>query len=386
VEFVIPYLIFLKRNKLVTTLLLDLDDTLLINPVDQFIPTYLRLFAIFVSDLVDPKQFSNHLLYCTDCMIANNTIDQTLKQTFDKVFFPFFAEKQAQLEERIDCFYKEQFPSLEKLTKPRKEAIQLIEFAFNQGMNVVVATNPIFPMQAQLQRLDWAGLSLKHYPFKLVTSYESLHFAKPNPAYYAEILAQLGWPDGPVCMIGDNLSDDILPAAMLGISTLLLSNPWHPINDVPTAIPYMPLNLVEKWISNTTYKTSFSNQESIFAALRASLAAIHSRFADTDAYQYSNDIQIRNLFSSWVDQENNLLSSVIDKTLLDSTFANSQLAEELSVLHFFTAISQRRTLLLESLRHLDNLSFERFKPILQQMIEIDQNETRQIINHFTKKY
>ena len=56
----------------------------------------------------------------------------------------------------------------------------------------MVATNPIFPRKAILHRLSWAGLAPEQVPFALITDYERFHFAKPNPAFFAEILAQLG--------------------------------------------------------------------------------------------------------------------------------------------------------------------------------------------------
>ena len=91
---------------------------------------------------------------------------------------------------------------------------------------MVVATNPIFPRSAILHRLNWAGFP-DEKPFRLVTSFEGFHFAKPNPAYYAEILAQIGCPDQPAIMVGDNLEDDLIPAAQIGIPGFLITD--HPV-------------------------------------------------------------------------------------------------------------------------------------------------------------
>jgi hypothetical protein len=59
---------------------------------------------------------------------------------------------------------------------------------------------------------------VEEYPFRLIPSYETFHFSKPNPAYYAEIMSRLGWPEGPVIMVGDNPYNDVDPARRLGIS------------------------------------------------------------------------------------------------------------------------------------------------------------------------
>ena len=74
----------------------------------------------------------------------------------------------------------------------------------------MIATNPLFPRTAIYQRLEWAGLPPDKYPFSLIPSYETFHFAKPNPTYFAEFLTISGWPDGPMIMVGNDLEHDIL--------------------------------------------------------------------------------------------------------------------------------------------------------------------------------
>ena len=47
------------------------------------------------------------------------------------------------------------------------------------GYPLVLATNPIFPRVATMQRIDWAGLDVED--FELVTVYENFNYSKPNP-------------------------------------------------------------------------------------------------------------------------------------------------------------------------------------------------------------
>jgi hypothetical protein len=96
---------------LTLTLLLDLDDTLLINPLDQFIPAYLKSFAAFVADLVNPHLFTRQLLASTDKMISNNKINRSLQSTFSEDFYAPFQDVQDKLELRIDDFYQSQYPN-----------------------------------------------------------------------------------------------------------------------------------------------------------------------------------------------------------------------------------------------------------------------------------
>ena len=199
------------------TLLLDLDDTLLSNDIDIFLPAYLKLLGEYLSGIVSPDKLVQSLMAGTQMMLANNTPRMTLEKAFDQAFYPAIGRTKDEMRPMLSQFYNDVFPELRSITAPRPEAIRMVDYALRQGHSLVVATNPIFPRQANLHRLDWAGLSSRQVPFALITDYEDFHYAKPNPAFFAEILAQLGWPDQPAVMVGNSLEDDLLPAARLGL-------------------------------------------------------------------------------------------------------------------------------------------------------------------------
>ncbi|MDD5371482.1 MAG: DinB family protein [Anaerolineaceae bacterium] len=217
------------------TLLLDLDDTLLNNPFDTFTPLYLQALGNHLSDSIPPDRMVRTLLNATQAMILNQRPDITLEHVFDSEFYPSLGLEKANLSELINSFYSQVFPGLQSVTAPRPAAVDLVRQAFKRGYRVVIATNPLFPRTAIHQRLAWAGLAPVDTPFDLVTSFETFHFAKPNPAYYAEILAQLGWPDGPAVMVGNDPENDIAPAAQAGLYTYLLSS-----DDPQSAHPAYP--------------------------------------------------------------------------------------------------------------------------------------------------
>jgi hypothetical protein len=64
-----------------------------------------------------------------------------------------------------------------------------------------------------------------------LTTYESFHFAKPDPAYFAEILGRMGWRCSEAAMIGNDLADDLEPAALLGLPVFHLGG--APGGDLP---------------------------------------------------------------------------------------------------------------------------------------------------------
>ncbi len=201
------------------TLLLDLDDTLLINNMDAFLPQYLSTFSQHVAEHISPEIFVQNLLVGTQAMVDNRRPDCTLQDVFDQAFFSQVNVDTEKFRQLADSFYQEIFPSLRHLTSPAEGAVQLVKQASERGYRLAVATNPLFPITAIKQRLTWANLSIDENLFQAITSYERYHFAKPEPAYYAELLARLGWPDGPVVMVGDDLERDIIPASYLGLAT-----------------------------------------------------------------------------------------------------------------------------------------------------------------------
>ncbi len=207
------------------TLLLDLDNTLLMNSMETFVPAYLKILSGYLSNIVDPVHMSKALLSATQVMVANTRLDCSLKNVFDEVFYPAIGIPENQLTQTLANFYAQVFPSLQKITAPNPSAVTLVKNAFERGYRVAIATNPLFPLAAITQRLAWAGLPADEYPFALIPSYETFHFAKPNPVYFAEFLAQLGWEEGPIIMVGDDRLNDIEPARLLGISAVWINNP-----------------------------------------------------------------------------------------------------------------------------------------------------------------
>jgi len=268
------------------TLLLDLDDTCLGNSMDTFIPAYLEALGEHLASYVPPEKMVPTLLASTQLMLQNKSPDRRLKQVFDQAFFPTLGIDVDDFQNQIDSFYVEKFPSLEGLTQFRPEAVRMVEEAFARGYNVVIATNPLFPLTAILQRLDWAGLPPQRYPFSLIPSYESFFFAKPNPSFFAETLSRLGWPEGPVVMVGDDLNLDITPARQLGLGTFWINNNEQPSKDNPNASDgHGTLAELLPWLDATPREhllPDYTHPEGMLAILRSTPAVLEAISGDLD--------------------------------------------------------------------------------------------------------
>jgi FMN phosphatase YigB (HAD superfamily) len=210
------------------TLLVDMDGTLLDIDKKEFLAGYLQAFGQHVSDRFDPETFTKALLDGTVKMVLNNRPDRTLKEVFDSYFYPALGVEEEDIRDLIERFYVEKYSRLREITKERSEAVKLVEEAVRRGYQVVIATNPLFPKTALQQRLEWAGLDPENGQIALLPSYETFHFVKPNPVFFAECLALLGWPEGPVVMVGNDFQADIFPAQKIGLPTFYTPDASQP--------------------------------------------------------------------------------------------------------------------------------------------------------------
>lgn len=258
------------------TLLLDLDDTLLNTNMDAFIPAYFQALSTALADVVAPEVMVPALMAGTKDMLGNKDPALLLRDVFDARFFSMLNMDRAVLQGRINQFYDEVFPQLGSLTTPIPEAARLVDWAFEQGHRVVIATNPLFPLKAIQHRLRWADLPPEKYSFALVTSYENMHFAKETVAYYPEMLAQLGWPDDPTVMVGDDIEREVKPTRAAGLPVYWVRK----TNEVPeehAQVPQGPLDSFRAWLETVnmeTLRVSFESSQALVANLRSSPAAL----------------------------------------------------------------------------------------------------------------
>jgi len=191
--------------------------------MEEFAPPYYKALSTHLKEYIPPNKMLTKLLEGTQAMLTNSDPASTLEQVFDNIFYPGVGLKKEILHPIIESFYDDIFPTLKKYTGVIPEAVKMVNDAQVRGKKIVVATNPLFPLKAIKHRLAWAGLDPVKIPFILITSYEVFHFAKPNPAYYQEILDVLGVKAQNCVMVGNDEEMDIIPARKIGIRTFYLA-------------------------------------------------------------------------------------------------------------------------------------------------------------------
>jgi HAD superfamily hydrolase (TIGR01549 family) len=276
------------------TLLLDLDDTLLDSNMNAFIPAYFQKLAGYLADRVSPDELVKYLMIGTRQMMSNSDPRQTLRETFDANFYQPLGLDREQMRPVLETFYDEIFPALQVLTRPKPEAVAFVDWAVAQGYRIAIATNPLFPQKAIYHRLRWAGLDPQKYPFEVITSYEEFHFSKPNPAYFAEVLARMGWPDGPVLLVGDDPELDIIPAMKMGLSSFWIMADGANLPDGLNPVGEGQIKDLCSWLEGVDkqiLQPDYNLPDGLLAVLRSTPAAIASKLARLSSSQWKRTPQ-----------------------------------------------------------------------------------------------
>ncbi len=205
----------------ITTVLFDLDGTLLPMDQDVFVKTYFGLLAKRLAPLgYEPTQLVKAIWAGTSAMIKN-----TGEKTNEEVFWDDFAsrygdEARKHLPE-FEAFYREDFDKVKEVCGFNLQARKVIDFLKQKGIRIALATNPIFPAIATQKRISWAGLAPED--FELYTTYENSNYCKPNLEYYKDILKKLGVDPKECLMVGNDVGDDMV-AQKLGMQVFLLTD------------------------------------------------------------------------------------------------------------------------------------------------------------------
>jgi len=206
---------------MISTILFDLDGTLLPIDTDNFIKEYMKLITVKLAPYIEPKKVPEYLMKSTYKMIQ----DKNPQKTNREVFMEDFLSKVCCCEEEITrvfmSFYTKEFKALKCCVKEHPEIHKIITILQNKNVDIVVATNPIFPEIAIKERLRW--IDAHTLPFKLITSYENMHFCKPHVEYYEEILSKINKKPDECLMVGNDVEED-LAARKVGIKTFLVKN------------------------------------------------------------------------------------------------------------------------------------------------------------------
>ncbi|WBB29953.1 HAD family hydrolase [Parvimonas micra] len=203
-------------------ILFDLDGTLL--PLDEklFVDIYFtELSKVFSEYNIDSKKLVETIWTATHEIIKNDG-----KRTNEEVFWDKFKSivniDLSDVKKVLEKFYaNEFFTKLKKCSTENNLAKVAVNLAKKNGRKVVLATNPVFPIDA-LVRLKWTGLDIDDFDY--VTHYSNSSFSKPNPKYYLDLCEKLDVEPKDCLMIGNDERQDIFAASSAGMNCYLVTD------------------------------------------------------------------------------------------------------------------------------------------------------------------
>lgn len=208
---------------MIKAVLFDLDGTLLPMNEDEFKKVYfgavynkVKHFGYKPEELVNAIWFGTKAMYKNDGTVLN-------EERFWEAFSTIYPESRKRDEAYFNDFYNNDFPKLafacampiQPLAKDFVKALK------DKGYDVIIASNPIFPIVATKARMVWAGLNPDD--FIDITAYNNSSFCKPNLKYYEMILNRNNLKPDEVIMIGNDVREDMV-VEKLGVDAYLITD------------------------------------------------------------------------------------------------------------------------------------------------------------------
>ncbi len=207
---------------MIKAVLLELDTVLFGQPDHQFVKTFRRAFAhnltaetgIINADSLFSKVIQS--LGCRRDSLASN----------DEVMTACIAAELnvpiSDILPTLESVYQASYQQAQDSSRAATSARELVAALLDQGLFVAVVCDPIYREAAIAQRLQWAGLGDLIASFAFLSASETMHFAKTDPAFYAEVIARIGIEPDEALLISDNWQNDMIAAETVGLHTWLL--------------------------------------------------------------------------------------------------------------------------------------------------------------------
>lgn len=220
-------------NKL-TTVLFDLDGTLLPINGEAFEAIYFKGLSSYFLDKYDPKEFIKIIWSATKEMV-NDTSSKTNEEAFMDALQVIVNEDISWMQERFSQFYLNEFDQIRLAVTPNIYIQKAVKLLKEKGYRCIIATNPMFPKIAIEKRILWTGCDRDDFDY--VTSFEKNHYCKPQLKFYEEVLHDMNLSAEECLMVGNDINEDMI-VSKLNMKTYLLTNHVMQNEIIPDSVTY----------------------------------------------------------------------------------------------------------------------------------------------------
>ena len=210
----------LSKYKLIMS---DLDNTLLpIYTQEKFVEIWFRdISEKFRACGLDPLRAANGVNQGVRAMLYNDSGRKNIEVFYEE------AEKisgysREEIEPPTLEYYSTTFENVYDITLPNPYAVRIAALMREKADHAVIATMPVFTIEAVAMRMKWVGLTPDMFDF--ITTARTSSYCKPDPRYFQEILDRFGAKPEETLMIGNDVREDMQPCRTLGIDTFLVTD------------------------------------------------------------------------------------------------------------------------------------------------------------------
>ena len=141
------------------TILFDLDGTLLPMEEKAFLSTYYRALYAEIGTGIPKEAFFAALQAGVDAMLRGDDGDTTNDRRFWRVFCGMLGVEERVLRPQADHFYTNGFRVAKQVVEPSSLPLKIVRTLQEKGYELVLTTNPVFPLCATHERMGWIGLA-----------------------------------------------------------------------------------------------------------------------------------------------------------------------------------------------------------------------------------
>ena len=220
-------------NKL-TTVLFDLDGTLLPIDGEAFEAIYFKGLSSYFLDKYEPKEFIRIIWSATKAMVKD-TSSKTNEEAFMEALQLIVNDDITWMQERFNQFYLNEFDQIRLAVTPNVYMQKAVKLLKEKGYRCIIATNPMFPKIAIEKRIIWTGCDRDDFDY--VTSFEKNHYCKPQLKFYEEVLNDMNLNAEECLMVGNDINEDMI-VSKLNIKTYLITNHVMQNEVIPDSVTY----------------------------------------------------------------------------------------------------------------------------------------------------
>jgi len=209
---------------MIKAVLLDLDNSMLDHPGPQFAATFRRAFAQHLEEQTGIKSADGVFHRAIQKLNGQRDIVSSNDEVMTSSIAADVNVPVSEFQPKLGSLHQSLYGQARSVANAAPDAQQLVEALLDQGLAIAVVSNPIYREAAIVQVLQWAGLGDFIESFAFLSSSENMHFAKADPAFYAELIARIGIEPDEALLVGGNRQNDNLPAETVGLHTWPLEN------------------------------------------------------------------------------------------------------------------------------------------------------------------